>query len=1160
MADRNGDAPPRFDRNEPALTVLQVSDLQFGKYHRFADPAGGFDTLLHRLCDDLDLLAREHGLVPDVVALTGDLAEWGKKSEFEQVAVFCEQLRDRLKLDPDRLLVVPGNHDINWKLCSSYFDRCAGNDEEPRPPYWPKWEHYVGLFQRLYRDVERYRFTQLEPWTLFEIGSLQLVVAGLNSTIHESHRDADHHGFLGEEQLRWFGDRLADYHRRGWLRLGIVHHNAVRRAAIDEENLKDADDLRNILGDQLHLILHGHTHEGRVEMLGPALPVISTGSAAVARDQRPGPPGVPGEVPNQYQLVRLTPDGLWHATRQYTHERKRWIGDNRVSPRGDCWWASYDRSWKTAGAIFPVGAATGGPAADDADAAAQDLAGAGRIADLLDDVLAWCRIRDVRSIVEIERVLHRGPWGHYAKVRDRERGVELLGAYDGELTAEVLDHWVADVHDPFRGRGCPVSRLVVGSARPIDPALRAVAQVRGVEVERMIDYQRVLDTAGYRDRLRDRLDRDRAYPSEYYLEQRVTAWSPLDTASERIEQAADRLATRLLEPDGAFVLVLGQAGVGKTFLLREVARRLARQQAITPILIELRDLERARTVEELAATQFTRFDLPWHPRAFRRDLEDGRLALLFDGFDELALRVRSAAIPAHFERIHAAALGRARIVVSSRSEHFLSSGQVADLMTPSSAGTTPLGGMLERVPRRQVLEVHPFEPDDVVAYLRRRLGDAAGATRFAQLSRVHDLVGLARNPRMLGFLVDIPDDQLEQAAEFGGAITSDALYRMVVEDAWLAAQAERLRPPGAAPGPDAGALRDAATHLALELWRDPQGGLRSEQVGAHAGPLLVQMCDDDPDWSAQTARARTLLTRDDQGRIAFIHQTVLEWLVARHLAGEIAGDRRIADLEVGRLNAFMVELLRQRLGEPVLARWAEACLASSTGRAVENAREVLHRLNREATARADHRDQDLRGQDLGGQSLRHALLDRANLSGARLVGRDLTGASLVGAALAYADFTDADLQDADLRQADLAFARFHRADLRGARFDGARLTGASFLGARDAAALDATLALGAARAVPPSVDAMFARTSWGGCRLAISRSGRILASGYGDGTVCLWDFPEWPPPAPPGRARQAGVERSAVSRRQDAGQQRRRRHGAAVGHRDRNRAETARRT
>jgi WD40 repeat protein len=743
---------------------------------------------------------------------------------------------------------------------------------------------------------------------------------------------------------------------------------------------------------------------------------------------------------------------------------------------------------------------------DDAEPEEMRIVHRGREDDLLEDVIDWCRIRDKGRVAEVTRVPHRGPWGDYAKVHDCERGIGLLGAYQGDLTAEVLERWVADVHDPFRGRGQPVSRLVIAATSAIDPALRSAAQARGVDLERMIDYQRVLDTAGYREKLRERLARDRAYPSEYYLEQRMTVWNPIHASSERVERAADWLSARLLEREGAFVLVLGPAGVGKTFLLREVARRLGTQQAITPILVELRDLERAHTIEELAATQFTRFDVPWHPKAFRRDLAEGRLALLFDGFDELALRVRSAAIPAHFERIYAAAVEHARIVVSSRTEHFLSSGQVADLMTPSSAGTTPLGGLLERVQRRHVLEVHPFERDDVAVYLRRRLGDTAGEARFARLARVHDLVGLACNPRMLGFLVDIPDDKLAQAAGLGDSITSDALYRIVVDDAWLTAEAERLNPPGAGPGPDAEALRDAATNLALQLWREPGGNIQAEQVGAHSGGLLARMCDDDLEWATQTARARTLLTRDDRGRISFIHQTVLEWLVAGRLTGEIAGDIPGTHLDIGRLNVFMIDLLRERLGDEVLARWAEARLASPiTGAAAENARDVLKRLNRETMARAILHDQDLRGQELGGQSLRRAILDRADLTGARLVGRDLTGASLVGAQLAYADFTDACLQAADLTGANLAFARFHRADLGNACLTGARLTGTSLVGARAVPALDDVSAVGVALAVPASIEVMYARAHWGWCNVAINPDGTILASGHGDGAVRLWD-------------------------------------------------------
>ncbi len=83
--------------------------------------------------------------------------------------------------------------------------------------------------------------------------------------------------------------------------------------------------------------------------------MIATGSAAVQRDQRPGPsPDQPGETPNQYQLVRLTRGGLWCAARQYTYERKRWIGDNRVSAIGRPLRGTRSTdAWPRADATFP---------------------------------------------------------------------------------------------------------------------------------------------------------------------------------------------------------------------------------------------------------------------------------------------------------------------------------------------------------------------------------------------------------------------------------------------------------------------------------------------------------------------------------------------------------------------------------------------------------------------------------------------------------------------------------------------------------------------------------------------------------------------------------------------------------------------------------------
>ena len=85
------------------MTILHVSDMQFGKYHRFGvssqlHPDATFDTLLQRLTDDLTYLETDRGLKPEVIVASGDQAEWGLPSEFEQAHKFLEGLTDHLGL------------------------------------------------------------------------------------------------------------------------------------------------------------------------------------------------------------------------------------------------------------------------------------------------------------------------------------------------------------------------------------------------------------------------------------------------------------------------------------------------------------------------------------------------------------------------------------------------------------------------------------------------------------------------------------------------------------------------------------------------------------------------------------------------------------------------------------------------------------------------------------------------------------------------------------------------------------------------------------------------------------------------------------------------------------------------------------------------------
>jgi hypothetical protein len=142
-----------------SITFLHLSDIQFGKNHRFGmkldRPDEAADTLLHRLLDDLRQLEKDHDLRPDLIVLTGDLAEWGLKREFDAVMEFVAGLAEALALERCRILLAPGNHDMNRKKYEAYFADCASEEIDPQPPYWPKWHFFKRFF-----DLEANGFHQ----------------------------------------------------------------------------------------------------------------------------------------------------------------------------------------------------------------------------------------------------------------------------------------------------------------------------------------------------------------------------------------------------------------------------------------------------------------------------------------------------------------------------------------------------------------------------------------------------------------------------------------------------------------------------------------------------------------------------------------------------------------------------------------------------------------------------------------------------------------------------------------------------------------------------------------------------------------------------------------------------------------------------------------
>ncbi|MFC4063333.1 SAV_2336 N-terminal domain-related protein, partial [Actinoplanes subglobosus] len=209
------------------------------------------------------------GAPPDLVVVTGGVAGRATPTEYRAAVRRLEELRAALRLPAGRIVVVPGLSDVNAGRCLAYFRDQEADGLEPVPPYWPKWEPFAALTARLPGGTA---FQRHQPWQLFEIPALRTVVAALNSTVPVSHLPGGREGGLGDAQTTWFGDRLRDYEDRGWLRIGVLHHDPAVAGA---------------LVPFLDVVLHGR--DGGVRELGlTGVPSVGDPGGAQTVELRPG--------------------------------------------------------------------------------------------------------------------------------------------------------------------------------------------------------------------------------------------------------------------------------------------------------------------------------------------------------------------------------------------------------------------------------------------------------------------------------------------------------------------------------------------------------------------------------------------------------------------------------------------------------------------------------------------------------------------------------------------------------------------------------------------------------------------------------------------------------------------------------------------------------
>jgi WD40 repeat protein len=593
-----------------------------------------------------------------------------------------------------------------------------------------------------------------------------------------------------------------------------------------------------------------------------------------------------------------------------------------------------------------------------------------------------------------------------------------VGVRGGPATEQAIAEFAAGVHAQFAARDPQVPSELVHDGLPAPAELVQLARRHGIRLRSLIEYQGMLDLRPLAQAQREKLAIDRIYAEPLYVPQRFRLVNgPVEHGL--VEHAIDWLAA----DSAQLLVVLGDFGRGKTSFLRQLTRVISAElPGLLPVLVELRRLEKAPTLEALLVSHLASQGVRDIDTAkLQYMMRSGRLALLFDGFDELELRVGYDNADDYLRTLLASVTGQAKVVMTSRTQHFQSTQQVL----------TALGERVNGQAGSRVALLEDFCDEQIAEFLAKLYdGDQARArARLDLITAIANLRDLAHNPRMLSFLAALEDDRLRAVRDRAGEVTAASLYREII-DSWLARETERQTHQRGLPALTERERFDACTTLALRLWATGTATIGLSDLSAGVSATLTGITERgfSDEQVSHAIGSGSLLIRTEEGAFAFVHQSVMEWLVAS--AAATSGNTQI--LTGQRMSRLMARFYADLAGHDTARAWALSTVVDEESAAVakQNGLTIIEETadgtnpyqpaSEEQPSRPDLAGIDLRDRDLTDAYLRGAILRDANLRGMRLSGTDLR---------------EADLTGADLRGARLEYCGLRGATLTGSRWD-----------------------------------------------------------------------------------------------------------------------------
>ncbi|MDQ1351929.1 MAG: Restriction endonuclease [Acidobacteriota bacterium] len=173
---------------------------------------------------------------------------------------------------------------------------------------------------------------------------------------------------------------------------------------------------------------------------------------------------------------------------------------------------------------------------------------------------------------------------------------------------------------------------------------------------------------------------------------------PLDVVVENTGKAVPLLEYMnrwSTEPGGGFFTLLGDFGTGKTSFTKRLAHDYAllyekdKAGGRIPVLINLKDVSKALSLENIIYEHFSRTaNMNVAPEAFLHLLKEGKILLIFDGFDEMVTQSNAALTMKNFLELNRAYGGKGKILLTCRTHYFKDRVETEDTLKAKKKGMT----------------------------------------------------------------------------------------------------------------------------------------------------------------------------------------------------------------------------------------------------------------------------------------------------------------------------------------------------------------------------------------------------------------------------------------------------------------------------------------